>query len=188
MEWLLALDRTVLAWFVSLPESPALDAVMLGLSGFGYRGIGFIALAAIAAARWRGLRVMAAWRVLLAVVLALIVSDGLLKPLVGRTRPFDLPGAARVVGPPAAGKSFPSGHAAAAVAGAYALSLMWRTRRRAWWTLAVLVCLSRVYLGVHYPLDVLGGALVGWACAYFSTAGARPVAPELPPQFVVGTT
>jgi len=180
MHWLLTLDRAVLDWFVSLPESQALDGVMLALSGVGFRGIAFIVLAAIAALRWRGLRVMGAWRVVLAVGLAILASDVVLKPLVGRQRPFEGPAAVRTIGPHAHGRSFPSGHATTAVAGAYALSLLWRTRRRAWWTLAVLVCVSRVYLGVHYPLDVIGGALVGWACAYFATAGARPIAPELP--------
>ena len=180
MDWLLALDRAALAWVVSLPRSAALDGAMLALSGFGYRGLGFIALAAIAALKWRGLWVMGAWRVVLAVALTVFVTSSILKPAVGRERPFHHPEAARVIGPHPSNASFPSGHASAAVAGAYALALAWRSRRRAWWTLAVLVCVSRLYLGVHYPLDVLGGALVGWACAYFATAGTRTLAPTLP--------
>jgi len=180
MDWLLALDRATQAWVVSLPGSPALDAVMLALSGFGYRGLGFIALALVAALKWRGLWVMGAWRVVLAVTLAAFVASSILKPAVGRPRPYAHAEASRVIGPHPANASFPSGHAAASIAGAYALALLWRSRRRAWWTLAVLVCVSRLYLGVHYPLDVLGGALVGWACAYFATAGTKPIPPPAP--------
>jgi undecaprenyl-diphosphatase len=180
MDWLLALDAAAQAWVVSLPRSVALDGVMLALSGFGYRGVGFIALALIGALKWRGLWVMGAWRVVLAVTLAVFVTNSILKPAVGRPRPYQQVEASRVIGKAPSNASFPSGHASASIAGAYALALLWRSRRRAWWTLAVLVCLSRLYLGVHYPLDVVGGALVGWACAYFATAGTKPVAPPLP--------
>lgn len=61
--------------------------------------------------------------------------------------------------------SFPSGHAASAVAGAITLSWVWPHGRLVLWPLATLVALSRIYVGVHYPLDVLGGVL-GVACAW----------------------
>jgi undecaprenyl-diphosphatase len=33
-----------------------------------------------------------------------------------------------------------------------------------WWGLALAIAYSRVYVGVHYPLDVIGGAILGWCC------------------------
>jgi undecaprenyl-diphosphatase len=62
--------------------------------------------------------------------------------------------------------SFPSGHAASSVAGAVTLSQLWPAGRVVLWSLATLVALSRIYVSVHYPLDVLGGALLGLACAW----------------------
>ena len=63
----------------------------------------------------------------------------------------------------------PSGHSATAVAGAIGLSMLWRRGRALAWAIAALVMFSRLYLGVHYPTDVLAGGLVGWACGFVAT-------------------
>jgi membrane-associated phospholipid phosphatase len=63
-------------------------------------------------------------------------------------------------------RSFPSGHAANAAGGAYALARLAPEGRAIFWTLALLVSISRIYLGVHYPADVLGGWLLGLVVAW----------------------
>jgi len=61
----------------------------------------------------------------------------------------------------AAGKSFPSGHAATSFAGAWVLGSVWPRRRGAFLVLATLVSLSRVYLGAHDPGEILAGTVLG---------------------------
>lgn len=64
----------------------------------------------------------------------------------------------------ATGAAFVSGHAIVAFALATVVSpYLTRPWRFVCWGLAALVCLGRVYVGAHFPLDVMGGAAVGWA-------------------------
>ena len=83
-----------------------------------------------------------------------------------RPRPFAAhPGAVTTLVSRTADPSFPSDHAAASVAIAVVLVLAHRRAGAAVLALAALVCLARVYVGAHYPGDVLGGAAVGVAVA-----------------------
>jgi len=81
--------------------------------------------------------------------------------LVMRPRPVDI----RVVQPVSTFPSFPSGHAAAVLSGATLVSLIWRRAGPLALPGAVLVSFSRLYLGQHYPSDLLGGAIMGVAVA-----------------------
>jgi undecaprenyl-diphosphatase len=57
--------------------------------------------------------------------------------------------------------SFPSGHAATSFAAATILSLAWPRLAPVLFLLAAAVAFSRVYVGVHYPLDIVGGVVLG---------------------------
>lgn len=109
----------------------------------------------------------------LAMLLAFVINDLTLKPVIRAPRPFVRNAMARVVGPRPGDYSFPSGHAAASFAAAVALARGWPAGTVAWVTLAGFVSFTRVYLGVHYPVDVVGGALVGIACGLFAVGRTR---------------
>lgn len=61
--------------------------------------------------------------------------------------------------------SFPSGHAATSFALATVLAYFDRKRRFLFYTIAILIAYSRIYLGVHYFFDIIGGALLGFTIA-----------------------
>jgi undecaprenyl-diphosphatase len=99
-----------------------------------------------------------------AVAASWFVAEGA-KYLFDRARPFisDTEIAPLVKTP--SSSSFPSGHSATAAAGALTLSGVYPAFAPALLLSGVLVVLSRVYLGVHYPFDVLAGLLIGTATA-----------------------
>ena len=105
-------------------------------------------------------------------VLDLVSCNLLLKPLVGRIRPFAVNTAVELLTKAPLDASFPSGHTAASFAAVFALktagSPLWKPAL----AVAVVMAFSRLYLYVHWPSDVLAGALLGAAVGW---AGAKIV-------------
>lgn len=106
------------------------------------------------------------------VLAALLLGSGglawilakVVKKLVERGRPGELLDDVVLHGAPLTGQGFVSGHAAVAAAlAAVASPYLGRSGRIVAWSLAALVCLARVYVGAHLPLDVVGGAALGVA-------------------------
>jgi undecaprenyl-diphosphatase len=98
-----------------------------------------------------------------------------IRQAVGRDRPpLKFPDPHPLVSVPSSG-SFPSGHAASSFACAALLASLTPLPKVPLFALAALIAFSRVYNGVHYPLDVVGGAALGLlvATALRLLAGAR---------------
>lgn len=154
-------------------QAPWLDRVLSGISLIGTASTIWMLIALVAL--FQPNNRMAAWRVYLVVLVCYGVVDLALKPAIARPRPisvlaFDPP---RDLPPMPRSLSFPSGHTAAAFGSAMAVGRIWPHGRVLWWTLAVLMGYSRVYVGHHYPLDVAGGALVGVLVAWWVLGGRR---------------
>lgn len=139
-----------------------INHLMAGVTSLGGEVYLFLAFGALAMWTYRARDTR--WARFTVVMIGALALDNLVKPLVGRPRPvFD-----QLVG--GRGASFPSGHATATTAllfaAAYYLASGRAPRARApIWTTAVcgsvLMGVSRVYLGVHWPSDVIAGMVLG---------------------------
>ena len=129
-----------------------------GLSYAGSFGLGWIGLALVLSALWRR------WAVLGLTIVVVALADASatgLKAAFDRERPperYAEPDP--LVNVPDTG-SFPSGHAATSFAAATILSFAFPRLGPIFLVLAAAVGFSRVYVGVHYPLDIVGGAVLG---------------------------
>ena len=161
MDWLPALDLTLFRFVNQTLANPAFDWLMPLLSGHRLFVPALLLLAALLI--WRGgLR----GRVCVAMLfLAVVLGDTLicatLKTAVARPRPFvDLPDARALIGKGLSG-SMPSSHAANWFAGAMVAFIYYRRRALGVLAFGAAVAFSRVYNGVHYPSDVVAGAVLG---------------------------
>lgn len=169
------LDRDIFTWVVEHRSQP-FDSLFVALSAAGQASILWIVLAAVLALLARKPPLFTTL-VTAATVWTADLLTTLLKAIVDRQRPYEvIPEADPLLRWDVAG-SFPSGHAATSVAGAIILAYL-LGRWGAWLgLLAAAVAFSRVYVGVHYPLDVIAGALLGAGVGLLAIALVRRLRP-----------
>jgi undecaprenyl-diphosphatase len=142
------------------------DTAMVALSAIGSGSAIWLALGVVAAWRRRA-RAAGVCQMALALAMVSILGNGIVKPLVHRPRPAPSAASQALVPERPTTWSFPSGHASSSFAGAFALSRVWPAASIPLWLLAAAIAFSRWYLGVHYVTDILAGALLGLAVAWF---------------------
>ena len=160
LEQLVALDRSVMAAAASLRWEP-ITWVFILASAAWIKGPLFVAAGLARDAYHRKLLPLTAFVVLIAFASG-DAASGAIKQAVDRPRPplddpQNLDAVVAVPGSP----SFPSGHATTTFAAAAAIAVLMPKFRWPALALASLVGFSRIYLGVHFTLDVLTGALLG---------------------------
>jgi undecaprenyl-diphosphatase len=166
------IDDAVNNYARSIQGNPALDVLMLGITTSGDISTLFLFAIIITIIR----RTRKAGMVFLIAIVALAILTMYMKPFLGRAIPpyqfepaIELPENFNIetdsLAPFAAGFSYPSGHASRATALAFIVGyLLYRKARWAGyavWAFPVIIGISRVYVQQHYPMDLVGGFLIG---------------------------
>ena len=150
--------------FIQTLHTPVLDKIMVGVTKLGDVGIIWIILTAILLIIPKTRRTGGV--MLVALVVQTVLCNVILKNLFARTRPYDVNTTGQLLVPKLHDFSFPSGHTSASFT---AVSALYFSKDKLWKPALILACLiavSRLYLYVHYPTDVLGGLLLGVLSGY----------------------
>ena len=174
-------DIRILQWVHEVFHGQTwLNYIMKYVTYIGEFGIGAIlcvvGLLIFKKTRWAGVAVAAAC------LLDVLIVNVILKLSVNRARPwqsypnFGFQEFHRTIGVrEPSDSSFPSGHTAALFAAAVALVMYYKVKGLPALGVAILVALSRIYLCMHYPSDVLGGILIGSACGVAGYFLMKPI-------------
>lgn len=173
LDWLISVDTSLFQLLNGDIANPLFDVIMpIATNQWFLRGIFAVILLLLMIFGKRRGRIAAIYCVV-TVVLADLISAQLIKPLVGRIRPCHMIVPIHLLVDCSQGLSFPSSHAANSFSLAVFLSQQYPRAKIYLVAFAVLVSFSRIAVGVHYPLDVLAGGLVGVACGLVVATAQR---------------
>lgn len=178
MEWIQSIDEAIIFFIQTYFHNPITDFFFPLITALGDAGVIWI-LAAILMLCFPKTR---RWGIILGIALAVtfLINDLLIKPAVQRPRPCDLYPAVDLLIQRPDSYSFPSGHSASSFASSVVLLHCNRRLGIAALILACFIAFSRVFLFVHFPTDILTGALLGSGTALFLCAGLKKLK-KLPP-------
>lgn len=160
------MDFSILYFFQNYIKTDVLDGMMSLITVTGNAGIIWIALAA-ALLCFRRTRVVG-MTVLLGLTVGLLIGNIVIKPIVARTRPFEIDPTVPLLIPKPKDFSMPSGHTLSSFIAATILFMHSKRFGVPVLIYAVLIAISRLYLFVHFPTDVLVGLVLGVMLGVFS--------------------
>ena len=155
-------DNTILRWINVKFRNKTFDNIMPIITSAGNLGIIWIVISVLLMTK-KDYRVLGQ-TILIALVITTIIGEGIIKNIVKRKRPFYGDDDKELLISRPITYSFPSGHTASSFAVA---AVFIKTDNAASLEIILLACLiafSRIYLGVHYPSDVIGGGIIGALC------------------------
>lgn len=155
-------DNTILRWINVKFRNKTFDKIMPIITSAGNLGIIWIVISVLLITK-KDYRVLGQ-TILIALVITTIIGEGVIKNIIKRKRPFYGNDDKELLISRPITYSFPSGHTASSFAVA---AVFIKTDNAASLEIMLLACLiafSRIYLGVHYPSDVIGGGIIGTLC------------------------
>ncbi len=168
------LELQSMDWIQQVFKNPLFDIFWVKISQIGDHGLVWILLSIclLCFKKTRTLGILTS----LSLLFSLLITNIVLKDLIARPRPFSIQPVTLLIAPPM-DYSFPSGHTSASFAVAFVIfygqkinseiKLRWGFLRLdlSVITLATLMAISRIYLYVHFPSDVLAGVFIGFLCS-----------------------
>ena len=180
LERIIQIDTSVFYILNSKATNIVFDFLMPILTNLDYWKIPLAVIVVLLATFGKRKGRIAVVLLVIGVALSDQICNTVVKPLVGRIRPCNVLENVRLLVNCPKSLSFPSGHATNIFTGTLILSSIYQRLRIPLIIIAILVAYSRIYVGVHYPLDVLVGGLLGILCALITISIYRVFSRRFP--------
>lgn len=178
LNWLINIDKQLFYFFNQVVANPLFDKLMPYITEEDHWILLYVS--AIALLLWKGKTKgrLFALVLLVTVITANHVNSDILKDIFDRIRPCKILDNVRLLVNCGSGKSFPSSHAVNNFAAAFVITHYYKQYKWVAYSVASLIAYSRVYVGVHFPIDIIAGAVIGVLIAYLFTLIADKIFKE----------
>lgn len=165
MDLLFELDGNILLWIQENLRKEFLNPIVTFLTSLGDAGWFWIMLCVLMLFSKQSRKT--GMTGLVALLIGFLITNLCLKNMVMRVRPYEMVEGLELIGKKAVDFSFPSGHSTASIAASVVFLIMLPRRYGVLAiALGILICFSRLYIGIHYPTDVIAGVLIGLFAAF----------------------